>query len=106
MKRARARRERQQAEIDRASAETERGLLIGLPDPSKPIERAEALGTQTRAAIEAFAATEDEIARIHEELAATRVGRGEYRRTAEKHARPAKRCAHSPADTGKGQPFN
>jgi hypothetical protein len=93
VRREQARRERQQREIDRASAESERGLAARLPDPGKPIEQAEALRKRTRAAIEAFAATEDEIARIHEELAASCPDRrSEYRRTAEQ-ARKAARHA-------------
>jgi hypothetical protein len=44
--RAEARRGRQQAEVERASAESERDLAGWLPDPGKPIERAEALRKQ------------------------------------------------------------
>ncbi|HET6908532.1 MAG TPA: hypothetical protein VFH54_04270, partial [Mycobacteriales bacterium] len=55
-----------------------------LPDPSKAIERAQALRKRTQAAMEALAANEDEIARVHELLAARRPQqRDEYRRTAE-----------------------
>jgi multidrug resistance efflux pump len=93
VRRAEARRERQQAEIDRASAETERGLAAWLPDPIQQVKRAEELRQQAFTAIEALARTEDEIARIHEELAASRPGRrDEYRRTAEQARQTARRA--------------
>lgn len=82
--RGKERQQRQQAKFDRAAADTERGLAAWLVDPGKAIERAEALRTQAITAIEAFAMTEEEIARIHEQLAAARPGRrDEYRRTTE-----------------------
>lgn len=72
-----ARRERHQAEIDRVSAESEREQAAVLPDPGRAIEAG-------RAAMEALAAREDEIADVHELLAARRPEqRDEYRRTAE-----------------------
>ena len=76
--------DRQQAEIDRASAEGERGLAARPPDPSRLVKHAEELRKQALTAIEALARTEEEIAAIHEELAASRPDRrDEYRRTAE-----------------------
>ena len=97
--RAQARRGRHQAEAERASAESERDLAAWQPDPSKQPERAEALRKQAVAAIEAFAMTEEEIARIHEELAASRPSRrGEFQRTAEQArvtARRAREIVHS-----------
>ena len=55
-----------------------------LPDPSEAIERARVLRGKAIAAVEALAANEDQIARIHEELAASLPERrGEYQRTAE-----------------------
>jgi hypothetical protein len=81
--RDRAARERQ-AEIDRASAESERSQAALPPDPGKAIERAKALRKRALAAIDAFAANEDEIARIYEQLAAERPERrDQYQRTAE-----------------------
>jgi hypothetical protein len=55
VKRAKARRERQQAAIDRACAESERGLQAWLPDPSPAVNRAEELRKQALTAIEALA---------------------------------------------------
>ena len=93
VERDQARRGRQQADVERASAESERDLAGWLPDPAKPIERAEALRKQAAAAIEAFAGTEEEIARIHEELAASRPSRrDEYQRTAEQARATARRA--------------
>jgi hypothetical protein len=83
MRRQQARRERQQAQIDRASAETERGLATWLPDPAQAIERARELRQKSLMAIEAFAASEEQIARLHEDLAASQPSRREeYRRVA------------------------
>jgi hypothetical protein len=54
-----------------------------LRDPGRLAKRAGELRTQALTAIEALARTEEEIARIHEELGAGRPGRrDEYRRTA------------------------
>jgi hypothetical protein len=68
--RSQAGRERQQAEIDRAVAESERAQAAMPPDPGKAVEQASALGKQALTAIEAFPAKQDEIVRIHEDLAA------------------------------------
>lgn len=84
VRRSQARRGRQQAEAGRASGETERDLAAWLPDPSQPIERSQALRQQAITAIEALAENEEEIARIHKELAASRPGRrDEYRKLAQ-----------------------
>jgi hypothetical protein len=90
--RVEARRERHQAEIYRASAEGERKQAVVLPDPSKAIERAKALRKRARTAMEALAGNEDEIARVHELLAARRPEqRDEYRRIAEQARMRARR---------------
>ena len=93
VKRTEARRERQQAEVDRESAETERDLGAWLPNPSRPIERARALRKQALTAIEAFAANEEQVARVHEEIAASRPDRrDDYRRIAEQARLTARRA--------------
>jgi chromosome segregation ATPase len=84
VRRHQARRERQQAEIDRASAETERSLGTWWPDPAPAIERSRKLRQKAVAAIETFAANEEQIARLHEDLAAGQPSRrGEHRQLAE-----------------------
>jgi chromosome segregation ATPase len=60
--------ERRQAEIKRESAETERRLVSALPDRSKAVDRAKETRTRARNAVEAFAAAQEEIARINEQL--------------------------------------
>ncbi len=91
--RAAARRDREQADAGRASAEAERAQTGSLPDRAKPIDRARALRAQALAAIEAFAANEDEIARVHEDLAAGSLShRDEYRQVAEQARRTARRA--------------
>jgi hypothetical protein len=76
--------ERQQAEVDRASAEGARSRTVWRTPDRRPIERAEALRERTCEVLEAFAAAEDEVARVHEELAASNPGhRDQYRRAAE-----------------------
>ena len=63
------------------------------PDPSEAIERAKVLREQALAAMEALAANEDQIAHIHEELAASRPKRrDEYQRTAEQARTAARRA--------------
>jgi len=107
VKRSRARREREQADIDRASAEAERGLTTWLPDPGPMIERSRRLRQQALTAIEAFAATEEQIARVHEDLAASKPGhREEYRRVARQArdtARRAREIIRSVAADPQGQ---
>lgn len=93
VRRQQARRDRQQADIDRASAGTGRSLATWLPSPGPAIERSRQLWQQARAAIETFAASEEQIARLQEDLAASQPGRrDEYRRVAE-HARATARKA-------------
>jgi hypothetical protein len=99
VRRQQARRERQQAEIDRAAAETERGLAAWLPNPGPAIERSRRLRQRAIAAIEVYAANEEQIAGLHEDLAASQPGRREeYRRVAEQArntARKARESLHS-----------
>ena len=58
-----------EAKAEREAAD-ERRVAAGLPDPRKAIERAKALHSRARTAVEAFATTEEELASIHERLAA------------------------------------
>ena len=82
--RVKDRAERQQAEIDRASAESERSRTAWQLRSRRPIERAEALRERACDVIKAFADAEDEVARVHEELAASNPGHsGQYRHAAE-----------------------
>lgn len=77
------RREREQAEVDREAAEGARRGGLWPPGARGQIERAKALREQAVAAIEAFARTEEEIALLHEQLAAASpTDRGEYLRIA------------------------
>jgi hypothetical protein len=93
VKRVQAHRERQQAELGRAVAEIRREHAAVLPDPSEAIKRARVLREQAIGAMEALAANEDQIARIHEELAASLPERrGEYQRTAEQARAGARRA--------------
>ncbi|HEX6932381.1 MAG TPA: hypothetical protein VF162_09580 [Streptosporangiaceae bacterium] len=93
LERAQAGSARDQAAIDRESAEGERNLAASRRDPGQVIERSVVLRRRARAAIEAFAASEDEVARIHEELAAGDPERRvEYQRAVEK-ARAGARAA-------------
>ena len=83
---------RQQAQIGRVSAKSERKLAAQLLDPSELADRAAALRKQALAAIEAFAATEEEVARTHEDLATRNPERrDEFHRTAEQ----ARTTAHN-----------
>jgi hypothetical protein len=92
--RSEARRDREQAEIDRAAAETERGLAAQPPNPGRPVKRSWALREQALAAMTVFATTEEEVARVHDKLAASHPGRrDEYQRIAEE-ARNTARKAH------------
>ncbi len=93
LRRAAEDRERQQAEINRESADAERRLVSALPDPSKAVERAKEVRTRARNAVEAFAAAQEEIARINQQLAARLPDhRDEYQRIA-KQARETARKA-------------
>jgi hypothetical protein len=96
-RRATERRARQQAQINRASAESERGLAAWQPDPGVQVKRAQELRRQARTAIEAFSATEEQIARLHDELAASRPERrDEFRRTAEQARQVARQAREAP----------
>lgn len=93
VKRAQAYRERQQAEISRATADTEQKLSAWLPDPSSLTERGQALRSQARSAIQTFASNEEEAARLYQDLAARNPDRRkEYLDRAE-HARTSARSA-------------
>jgi hypothetical protein len=82
--RTEAGRERDQAEIDRAVAASERAKVAELPDPSEAIEQAKVLGEQARTVMGALAAAEENIARTFDQLAASRQDqRSEHRHTAE-----------------------
>jgi hypothetical protein len=82
--RAQAGAERDQAEVARQEAGTERAQLAMLPDPSKRIEAGKVLRQQAWSALEALAISEEDIAKIYEELAARHLEhREEYRRSAE-----------------------
>jgi len=61
-------------------AEAKREHAAVLRDPREVIEQARVLREQALAAMEALAANEDEIARLHEELAARRPERPDDRR--------------------------
>jgi hypothetical protein len=85
VKRSRAHSERQQDDVDRASAESERGLADWLPDVGELIGQATALRKRARMAVEAFAIAEERIARVHEDLAVRRPEhRDELRHIAER----------------------
>jgi hypothetical protein len=93
VKRADKGQEREQAQIDRASGEGTRRLAVQRPDPSQSVERAKALRGRSIAMIAAFAASEEEIALVHEEMAARDpTHREEYRRTAARAREAARRA--------------
>lgn len=75
------------AAIDRETAEGGRGLAAPLPNPDQSIRRARALRERAAGAIAAFATTEEELAWIHEQLAATSSDRGDVYRHAAQQAR-------------------
>lgn len=87
MKRQRAHRQRQQAEVSRAAAESERKLTGWLPDPGPLAERGKVLRRRVLASMRALASNEEEAARIFQDLAASNPNRrAEYLDQAE-HAR-------------------
>jgi hypothetical protein len=97
VERAQAHRERRQAELGRAVSEIKREHAAVPPDPSEAIERAKVLREQAIAAMEALAVNEDQIARIHEELAASRTERRDESRRSAEQARTAARIAREVA---------
>lgn len=103
-RRQQARRKRQQEEIDRASAETERGLAAWLPDSVQEIERSRRLRQQVLTAIDAFAASEAQIARLHEDLAAADPSRREEHRRIAEQARDTARKAREMLRTAASLP--
>jgi len=91
LRRKLARQGRQQAAVDRASAESRRKQGAARPEPAALAERSRLLRQQSLATLAALAANEEEVARVHEDLAARHpAGREEYLRIAE-HARTAAR---------------
>jgi hypothetical protein len=78
-----------------------------LPDAGPMIERSQRLRQQALTAIEAFAANEEQIARLHEDMAASQPRhREEYRRVAERArvtARRAREIIRSVATDPQGQ---
>lgn len=102
VKRSQAHDERQQAAVERAAARRERHLAGWQPDPSDLSKRAKVLRADVRAAIQAVAASEDEVARVHDELAATNPEHhGEYQQAADRArmtARHARDILHTFTD--------
>ena len=89
---------REQGEIDRSVAHGERDLARRPPDPSELIRHAGALRKQIAVTAGDLARIEEEIARVHDELAARGSSHSsEYQRTAEearKGAIRAREIAH------------
>ena len=76
--------DRDQSEIDRATARSAREQAGQLPDPRGPVERAEVLRRHLLAVAGSLARAEEEVAEIHDELADRDPDRsGEYRRVAD-----------------------
>lgn len=93
LKRLAARVAREQADVDKSVAHSERDLQRQPPDPGDLIERAATLRNQIAAAIADLASTEEAIARMHDELAARYPRQsGEHLRAADE-ARTAARLA-------------
>jgi len=93
LRRSQERSRRQQAEIDRASAKSARGLSVLPPDSGSVIDRSRQLYQQALTVIEAFAASQEQVADINEDLAASRTShREEYRRAAEQARATAHRA--------------
>ena len=83
---------REQAEIDRSVAQSERDLARQPPDPSELIQHATALRKRIAATAADLARIEEEVARVHDELAAGQSSNSsEYRRAADQ-ARKALRA--------------
>jgi len=81
--RRQADRTREQAAVDRASAEGERGIKAMQRDPGQAVDRNEALRKRAREVIEDLARSADEVALSYEERAASDPGRREeYQRMA------------------------
>lgn len=91
VRRAQAHREREEAEITRATAETEQRLSDWLPDPRSLTERGQSLRKQARLALQAFASSEEQAARLHQDLAARNPGRRQEYLNAAEQARTSAR---------------
>jgi hypothetical protein len=93
VRRTQQRQARKQAGLGRAVAEIKRDHAAVLPDPGEAIERAKALRQQALAAMEAFAATEEDIACAYEQLAGRRPDhRDDYRHIAEQARTSARKA--------------
>jgi len=89
----RARLARQQAEVDRASAESGRKQASAPPEPAALARRSRLLRQQSLEMLEALAASEEEVARVHEDLAARHPGgRDDLLRVAEQARTAARRA--------------
>jgi hypothetical protein len=92
---------REQADIDRASAQGTRDLQHQLPDPGEHIERATLLRKRIADTASALAWEHEEIARIHDEMAARRPSEAaEYLRIARKARTAADRARKTERDYG------
>jgi len=86
--------DRSQSEINRATARSAQEPAGLLPDPRGPVERAEVLRRHLLAIAGSLARAEEEVARIHEELADRDPDRSaEYRRVADEARELANRAA-------------
>ena len=86
--------DRSQSEINRATARSAQEQAGQLPDPRGPVERAEVLRRHLLATAGSLARAEEEVARIHEELADRDPDRSaEYRRVADEARELASRAA-------------
>jgi hypothetical protein len=93
LRRRLARQGRQQAEVERASAESERTQAGAIAEPTVLAERARRLRQQTLETLAALAANEEEVARVHEDLASRHPeGREDFLRVAEQARMAAKRA--------------
>jgi hypothetical protein len=93
-RRAEARRVRQGAEAGKAAVELRRKGAAAPPDLVGVMERSRWLRGRVAASLEAFAVIEEEVARVHEEMAARRPGGGHKYRQISQEARSAARRAH------------
>jgi hypothetical protein len=92
LRRKLARQGRQQAAVDRASAESQRKQGAGHPEPADLAKRSRLLRQQSLVTLEALAASEEEVARVHEDLAARHPAhREDYLRVAAKARTAARR---------------
>ena len=104
LRRAEERHAREREAVERAAAERERERAAEPPDPAQVIERSRWLRKKIAASLEAFAVTEEEVARVHEELAARRGDGGEKHRRIALEARQQMRRARDLAREYGGPP--